>query len=291
MDNVITVSSLTKSFKNKTILNDVSFSIRRGSVVGLLGANGAGKTTLLQTVLGFIKADTGSCKIFEDVSPNLTAKTKHNIGYVAQEPELINWMKVGQMIDYIASFYGHWNRDLVESLLNEWRIDKKQLVEKLSLGQKQKLSIVLALGHEPEFLILDEPVASLDPVSRRSFIKKLIDMNLDQQRTIVFSTHITSDLERVAAEVMILKNGNLYYHGDIDELKEKVVKLHIHAKQSLPTSLNIDGSIYQKISNNRATVLVEDLSKVELDKLARELDADIRSESLNLEDIFVELHS
>lgn len=291
MDNVITVSSLTKSFKNKTILNDVSFSIRRGSVVGLLGANGAGKTTLLQTVLGFLNPDNGSCKIFEDVSPSLTAKTKHNIGYVTQEPELINWMKVGQMIDYIASFYEHWNQDLVESLLNEWSIDKKQLVERLSLGQKQKLSIVLALGHEPELLILDEPVASLDPVSRRSFIKKLIDMNLDQQRTIIFSTHITSDLERVAAEVMILKNGNLYYHGDIDELKEKVVKLHIHAKQSLPTSLKIDGSIYQKISNNQATVLVEDLSKVEVDKLARELDADIRSESLNLEDIFVELHS
>jgi ABC-2 type transport system ATP-binding protein len=291
MENVITVSSLTKSFKKKIVLNNVSFSIGRGSVVGLLGANGAGKTTLIQTLLGFIKADKGSCKIFDDVSPNLSAKTKHKIGYVSQEPELINWMKVGQMTDYIASFYTHWNSDLVESLLHEWSIDKKQLVEKLSLGQKQKLSIVLALGHEPELLILDEPVASLDPVSRRSFIKKLIDMNLDQQRTILFSTHITSDLERVAAEVMILKNGELYYHGDIDELKEKIVKLHIHARQSLPPSLKIKGSIYQKVSNNQATVLVEDLSEIELDKLASELDAEIRSESLNLEDIFVELHS
>ncbi len=291
MENVINVKSLKKSFKRKDVLKDLSFTIRRGSVVGLLGANGAGKTTLLQTVLGFISADQGTCEIFDDISPNLSAKTKHNIGYVSQEPELINWMKVGQIIDYTASFYSHWNNELVDNLLNEWDIDKKQQIEKLSLGQKQKLSIVLALGHEPELLILDEPVASLDPVSRRSFIKKLIDMNMDEDKTIIFSTHITSDLERVAAEVMIMKDGGVYYQGDIDELKEKVVKLHIHAKQELSSTISIPGLIYLNIMNQQATALVEDFSKIDLDTLSKQLNASIRSESLNLEDIFVELHS
>ncbi len=291
MQKVINVNQLTKSFKNQTVLNGLSFSVKAGSVVGILGNNGAGKTTLLQTMLGYLRADSGECLIFNEPSPDFSANTKHKIGYVPQEAELISWMTVEQLISYTKSFYQRWDQELVNNLLIEWQLVGSQMVDKLSVGQKQKLAIILAVAHEPELLILDEPVASLDPVSRRNFIKKLIDMNLNKERTIIFSTHITSDLERVAAEVLIVKDGMNYFHGDIDELKEKVVRLHLLAKEPLPATLPIPGLLHSRVNGRNAVVTIENFHLINMESLSQQLNARITVESLSLEDIYVELHS
>ncbi|NVJ51784.1 MAG: ABC transporter ATP-binding protein [Gammaproteobacteria bacterium] len=291
MQNIIEVTQLTKSFKGQTVLNDISFAVPKGSVVGLLGSNGAGKTTLLQSIIGLHLADQGKVSICGEYVPNLSAATKQKIGYVSQESELLTWMTVQQIIDYTRSFYTRWNANLVNFLINDWALNSSQKIHKLSTGQRQKLSIILAIAPEPDLLILDEPVASLDPISRRKFIKTLLELNTNDAQTVVFSTHITSDLERIAAEVLLLKDGSIYFHGDIDELKEKVAKVHIVANQKLPNQLNIPGVINLIKTEHQASVTVENINDVNIDQLSEQLDANIRIEPLSLDDIFVELHS
>ncbi len=291
MHPVIEVSQLTKKFGNQSVLNGLSFSIPKGSVVGILGNNGAGKTTLLQTIVGLLRADSGTCKIFSDTSPELSAITKHKIGYVPQQAELLPWMKVRQLIDYTKSFYEQWDDNLVLRLLNDWDLNDKQVVEKLSVGQKQKLAIILAVAHSPEIIILDEPVASLDPTTRRKFIKELIDMNIDQGNTIIFSTHITSDLERVAADVLLIKDGKKYYHGEIDDLKERFVKLYIKSEIKIPDDFSVPSMIRCQRIGGHLAVLVEDLSQISLEDIKQKYNAEITIEQLSLEDIFVEVHA
>ncbi|PWK46328.1 ABC transporter ATP-binding protein [Pleionea mediterranea] len=291
MNHIIDVNNLSKSFGSNTVLIDLSFKIEEGSVVGILGANGAGKTTLLQCLIGMLKSDVGDITILGDKCPNFSVNTKHNIGYVGQEADLLNWMKVNQIIDYTKQFYNHWNDDMVEQLLEDWDLSKQQKISKLSVGQRQKLAIILAVAPQPKILILDEPVASLDPTTRRKFIKTLIDMNLDNGQTILFSTHITSDLERVAAEVLLLKQGRCFFQGDIDDLKEQVVRLHISSKRPIDAQLPITGILTADINGQHASITVKNVKDINIDQLAEEIDADITIESLSLEDIFVELHS
>ena len=291
MKSVIEISQLNKKFGSQKVLNGVDINIAPGSVVGLLGNNGAGKTTLLQTMLGFEKADFGYCKLFGEKSPNLSAACKHKIGYVPQEAKLLPWMGINQIIDYTRSFYQHWNDELVADLRAQWELDSNKTIEKLSVGQKQKLAIILALGHSPELLILDEPVASLDPSSRRQFIRQLIDMNIDSGNTILFSTHITSDLERVAADVVILKDGRNYFQGSIDDLKERFIKLYIKSERQLPDDFRVAGMRKKQRIGGYTMLLVEDIARVNLEEIKSNYQATIETEQLSLEDIFVEVHA
>ncbi len=291
MNAIIEVNQLHKAFKEQRVLDGVDFQVMPGSVVGVIGQNGAGKTTLIKTLLGLLKPSAGESRLFTESSWDLSGDSRQKIGYVPQQAELFDWMTVKNFIAYSKSFYRHWNDDKVERLLTEWDICREKKIEKLSGGQKQKLSIILALSHDPELLLLDEPVASMDPTARRRFIKQLIEENLDSGQTIVFSTHITSDIERVAAEVLVLKQGKNYFFGDLDSLKEQVVRLHIQAKEALPQNLPIGGILSSQQSERNASVVVEHANSLDLDKLSQQLNADIRVEHLNLEDIFVELHS
>ncbi|WMS86056.1 ABC transporter ATP-binding protein [Pleionea litopenaei] len=290
MQNIIEVNQLKKSFGKHHVLNDLSFTIEKGSVVGILGSNGAGKTTLLQTLIGLHLADSGNIKLLGETVPDLSSQTKQKIGYVSQESELLSWMSVQQLIDYTQSFYPQWNSSLVDFLLNDWQLDRRSKVHKLSTGQQQKLAIIMAIAPEPDLLILDEPVASLDPTTRRKFIKTLLELNTNEQQTVLFSTHITSDLERVAAKVLLIKDGQCYFYGEIDDLKERIVKLHITSSQPLPHELAIPGTLNITLTQNQATVTVEDIREINLEELSKRLTANIRLELLSLDDIFVELH-
>jgi ABC-2 type transport system ATP-binding protein len=151
----------------------------------------------------------------------LSAEAKSRIGYVPQVINMYQWMKVHQLIDYTAAFYSNWNHALIDRLIKDLDIPSEDRIGFLSVGQLQKVAILLALGHEPDLLILDEPAASLDPLARRRFLQMIIDLAEPGKRTVLFSTHITSDLERVADQVAILKSGRIAWHGLIDELKEQ----------------------------------------------------------------------
>jgi len=290
-DSVLSASHLGKTIRGKTILRDICVEASSGNVVGVIGKNGAGKTTLLDILLGFSPPTSGTSSLFGHPSFTLPPTIKKKIGYVPQQDELVNGITGAQQLSLTASLCTHWNRALIDRLSGVWEVPLDRRTETLSGGERQKLSTLLALGHEPELLILDEPVSSLDPVARRQFLQQLLEIAADQARTVLFSSHIVSDLERVANQIWIVRDGALVWHGDLDSLKESVVRLSLRARKAFPDSLNIANALTYRSDGVRATVVVSDWSAAKEAELAHRLDADIEIENLSLEDIFVELHA
>lgn len=290
-DSAIELRGVTKRFKDKTVLNETDFVLRRGSVTGLLGKNGAGKTTLLKCSLGLQTPQSGEVLVLGEAAGTLSADAKSRLGYVPQEVSLYPWMKVRQVIAYTAAFYPRWNHSLMERLLKEWELNPDDKVGPLSTGQLQKLGILLALGHEPELLVLDEPVASLDPAARRQFLGTLLEIAVSGERTILLSTHITSDLERVADHVAVLKDGKVVFDDELATLKDSVKRLRVRVPSGLPDSLRtLPGLLHCQANGTSAVFSIRGFTPELPDRLAREWSAEVSVEDLNLEEIFLELH-
>jgi ABC-2 type transport system ATP-binding protein len=202
----------------------------------------------------------------------------------------LGWMTAGDLLAYTRCFYDHWNDDKVRSLVRDWEVDPHAKVSSMSEGEKQKLAIIQAMGHEPDLFIFDEPVASLDPLARRTFIRELIELNAGEGKTMLFSTHITSDLERVAADIALLKEGEIQFAGSLASLKERVVRLHIQADEPLPEPLPIANTVGSRVNGGQAVVTVESFDQLSVPEIERSLSAKIRVEHLNLEEIFLELY-
>ncbi len=286
---IISLKKISKSYGDKDVLKNIDFSVIRGSVMGLIGKNGAGKTTMIKIMLGLLSETEGESIILGENSWNLSSEAKARIGYVPQNLIGMGWMRVEGLLAYTGAFYKKWNEKKVNKLLKEWELDPWSRVSELSEGEKQKLAIIQAMGHDPELFILDEPVASLDPSARRQFIKQIIEMNINEEKTVLFSTHITSDLERVAADVALLDDGKIKYRGDLSSLKENVYRLRITAKEKLPKKLKIENMLRSSVKDKQAVVTVNGLPNGEVKKYEKQLKADIVVESLNLEEIFLEM--
>lgn len=291
MQQVVDIQSVTKLFDKHAALKDVTLAADAGDVIGLLGKNGAGKTTLLEVLLGFSPPSAGQSYVFGASSMELPNNAKARIGFTPQQDELVQLFSARQQLELIASFYANWDRELVDRLLRSWEVPLDRQIDKMSVGERQKLSAVLAMGHCPDLLVLDEPVASLDPIARRKLLREIIDISSSGERTVLFSTHIVSDLERVANKVWILKEGRIAWQGDIDALKESVVRLHIHGRSELPNVIYLPGGHSGRVHNNRASIVVTHWQPDQLEELRKKLDAEIEVESLSLEDIFMELHA
>jgi ABC-2 type transport system ATP-binding protein len=221
----LALQGLAVSFGAQRVLDGLDWALPAGRVVGLLGRNGAGKTTLIETLLGLREPVAGHAQVFGQPSLVLDDAARARIGYVPQRSDLFDWMTPGQLLAYFRSFYPRWNAAKVDGLMSRWDIARDKTIRKLSHGQQQRLSIIRALAHDPDLLVLDEPVASLDPAARRDFLGELVEQVIDQRTTIVFSTHILSDLERVALDVAFLSGGRIALHAPLDELLESSVRL------------------------------------------------------------------
>jgi ABC-2 type transport system ATP-binding protein len=290
-DPIISAQQVCRRFGNKEVLRGVDLTIPRGSVVGLLGKNAAGKSTFIKCLLGLIKIDSGAIRVFNDDSWSLSAETKARLGYVPQEISLYSWMRVSQIIQYTAAFYPRWNWDFANHLVSQWELPPNDRVGPLSAGQIQKLALVLALGHEPDLLVLDEPVAALDPVARRDFLRTLLDIAQSENRTVLFSTHITTDLERVADRVAILRDGRIVFHDELDVLKDSVKRLRITAEKDLPDSFAVRGALRMEVSGRNALVAVTNAGNGLIDELRATWNATVEVEDLCLEEIFLEMHN
>jgi ABC-2 type transport system ATP-binding protein len=217
----IRIDKFSLAYGAKSVLQYLDWQPPAGQVVGLLGRNGAGKTSLLEALLGLREGQGGSVHLFGETGPVLSDATRARIGYVPQQSNLFEWMTPGELLDYFRSFYPRWNQAKVDGLLSRWDIDRRQPIAKLSGGQQQRLSIVRALAHEPDLLVLDEPVSSLDPAGRRDFLQELVAQVIGHGTTVVFSTHILSDLERVAFNVAFLGGGRIVLQAPLDELMDE----------------------------------------------------------------------
>lgn len=287
---IVQLLDMHRQLDGKGIINGITATISSGNVVALLGKNGSGKTTLLETILGFGIPASGGVSLWRAPAAAIGNDIKQRIGFVPQQDELMPTMTGEEHLQMFQSFRQSWNSSLVERLAAEWLIPVATRVAKMSVGQRQKLSILLALAHEPDLLILDEPVAALDPIARRQFLQQLVEVAADASRAIIFSTHIISDVERVANQVWMLRDGRLAYDGDLDHLKESVVRLNIHSTALLPARLPLANCLYQTISAHQAKITLCQWNPLQKEVLEDQLQAKIEVEYLALEDIFLEMN-
>jgi ABC-2 type transport system ATP-binding protein len=290
IESAVQASHLSKSFGTKRVLDDLSFVVAPGDVIGVLGKNGAGKTTLLELMLGFTAPSGGGVQIFGHPSVALPGDVKVRVGFVPQQDELIEQLSVADQLRVIASFYPRWDSDLIERLCSEWGVNPKARIKNMSVGERQKLSILLAFGHKPDLLVLDEPVASLDPLARRQFLEQLVEASAGGDRAIVFSSHIVSDIERLANRIWILKSGRLDWQGDLDSLKEAIVRLHLRGDSTAIASLAVPGALSLRREAASATAVVRDWTPERQQSLEEHAGVSVEVEALGLEEIFLELH-
>ena len=288
---VIRTNGLKKVFGANEVLKGVDFELPQGSIVGLIGTNGAGKSTLLKCLLGLLKISAGSATVFGEDPWDLSAAAKAKIGYVPQVVKCYPWMNVNQMIAYTAAHYENWDHEFSSRLCQEFDLKDSNRVKILSTGQQQRLGLVLAMGHHPELLILDEPAASLDPAGRRTLLKSLLERSRDENQTALFSTHITSDLERVASHVAVLRDGTIEFFGELEDLKDSVKRLRINSSEPLPAAFAVPAALRSEIDGNSAFVTVAAASDDMIAQLQNRWNVTVDVEDLNLEDIFLELHS
>lgn len=269
------------------VLRGLSWQLLPGQVVGLLGRNGAGKTTLLEALLGLREPQAGQVRLFGQPAAEIDDATRARIGYVPQQSDLFDGFTPAQLLSYFKSFYPRWNEAKVEGLMSRWDIARDKPIAKLSGGQQQRLSIIRALAHEPDLLVLDEPVASLDPAGRRDFLRELVDQVLDRGTTVVFSTHILSDLERVAFNLAFLQAGRIAVQAPLDELIEQVRSVQGSAAelQALTQACGAQVLRSHALDGGQERRLI----RLPADAAAATATLDERLQAVNLEDLFMEL--
>jgi len=286
MTTSINISKLSKSYKKQQVLTELDWSIQQGDVIGLLGKNGAGKSTLISAILNINPADSGSVSLLGEDNKTLSSQTKAKIGYVPQINDEITWLTVKELILFKKQFYCHWNDSKVEELISRWEIDTHKKMSELSVGQGQRVLIILALAHDPDLMIFDEPAAALDPAGRRDFLKEIVNLAAEENKTIIFSTHITSDLERVANKVAILHQGKICHFDDLDNVKESVVKVSVISDQA--NNITIPHAINTNQNSQRVNGVVTQVDlqwKKALENQGHQVDIT----PMSLEDIFLEL--
>ena len=218
-DPVIQISDLTRRFGAKTALNSVSLSFQRGAVYGLVGANGAGKTTLIRHVLGLLKAESGSVRVFglDPVADPVGVLSR--LGYLSEENDLPGWMSVDELVRYTRAFYPKWDDAYAEELRQQFALDGSAKIKSLSKGQKARAGLLAALAYRPELLVLDEPSSGLDPIVRRDILGAVMRTIAHEGRTVLFSSHLLEEVEEVADHVTMIASGKIVLSGTLEEIR------------------------------------------------------------------------
>ena len=240
---IVDLRRITRRFGNKTALDDISLSVPRGGVFGLIGGNGAGKTTLIKHVLGLLKAQSGTVQVFGLDPVQNPVGTLGRIGYLSEDRDLPNWMRVGELMRYTQAFFPNWDEAYAEELREAFDLDGNAKVKELSRGQRARAGLLVALAHRPELLILDEPSSGLDPVVRRDILGAIIRTIADEGRTVLFSSHLLDEVERVADRVAIIHQGRIVLTATMDEIKDTHRRVTLRFEQSLDRPPSLVGTL------------------------------------------------
>jgi ABC-2 type transport system ATP-binding protein len=205
--------------------------------------NGAGKTTLIKHVLGLLKAATGSVRVFGMDPAKKPADVLVRIGYLSEEPDLPGWIRVGELFRYTRAFYPNWDPAYAEELRKSFALDPVAKLKHLSKGQRARVGLVLALAHRPELLVLDEPSSGLDPIVRRDILSAIIRTIAEEGRTVLFSSHLLHEVERVADRVALIDGGRVVFSGGLDRIKETHHRLTLRFPEPLRQPPTIAGAL------------------------------------------------
>ena len=259
MKNAIEIRKLKKKYDDNFELGEINLDIPSGYVIGLIGENGAGKTTLIKSILSIINIDSGDIKIFNKNNKD-EYLVKEDIGVVLDGMFFPEIMTINDINIVMKSIYKNWDSELFNKYLREFKLSKSKKIKELSKGMRKKLEIVTALSHHPKLLILDEPTSGLDPVVRNDILEIFLDFIRDEEHTILFSTHITSDLEHIADKIVFIDNGKVILNENKDELLDNYGAL----KCSIDSFSKIDKDDIIRYKKNKYNyeILVSDRNKI-----------------------------
>jgi ABC-2 type transport system ATP-binding protein len=236
---VVEIRRVTRKFGAVAALDDVSLEIPRGSVFGLIGENGAGKTTLIKHILGLFRAQTGTVRVFGLNPVRDPVGVLGRIGYLSEDRDLPDWMRVTELMGYTQAFFPTWDEAYAEELREMFDLDPQAKIKNLSRGQRARAGLLAALAHRPDFLVLDEPSSGLDPIVRRDILGAIVRTIADEGRTVLFSSHLLDEVERVADRAAILHRGRLLLTATMDEIKtsRRRVTIRFREPQERPPAL------------------------------------------------------
>ncbi|HWI59305.1 MAG TPA: ABC transporter ATP-binding protein, partial [Bacillota bacterium] len=217
-NSVIVLNHVSRHYGAKFALNDVSLEVPRGGVLGLVGANGAGKTTLIKHMLGLLRAQTGSVRVFGLDPVAHAVGVLGRLGYLSEDRDLPPWITVEELLRYSRAFYPGWDAAYAETLRDQFQLSPTSRIRTLSKGELAKAGLLVALAHRPELLVLDEPSSGLDPIVRREMLEAIVRAVAEEGRTVLFSSHLLDEIARVSDRVAMLAQGRLVLQGELHEV-------------------------------------------------------------------------
>lgn len=285
----VETENLWRTFGSVEALRSVTLQVPRGSVFGLLGANGSGKSTLLKLLMGHLKPTRGRIRILGQPLDGERIELRERVGYVAEHHYLYGWMTVREIIHFTRAFHATWDDEKASALVRRFNLPLSARVRELSRGNRARLALTLALSFNPELLLLDEPTTGLDPIVRRDFTAHILGERTEPKQTVLFSSHIVEEVEKVADHVGILHEGRLLLAAPITSLKESVRKIRCRTNGGAISSTDVPGFLRRESVNGDACVIVRDFSEAVLQALHDRGIVPLDVESLTLEEIFVEM--
>ena len=282
----VAVNHLSRSFGSRKALNDVSFTVPRGRVFGLVGENGAGKSTLIKHLLGLWRAETGTVRVFglDPVAAPTTVLGR--IGYLSEQPDLPGWMRVDELLQYLQAFYPRWDMDYAEALREQFGLDPAARIKTLSKDQQAKLGLLAAQAHRPELLLLDEPSSGLDPIVRRDILEAIIRTVTDEGHTVIFSSHLLDEIERVSDHLAMLHEGTLRLCAPLDEVKMRHRRLSLRFERPRTEPPRVRGAIAVS-GAGRAWTVIGDAASIDRPAIARDGGSVLDDSPASLDEIFV----
>ncbi len=278
---------VTKRFGRSTAVDDLSLRIPRGTAFGFLGVNGAGKTTTIKMLMGLLRGDAGLVAVL-GIDPTQDAHAvKQRVGYVPEQQFIYRWMSVDEAVSFCRSLYPTWNDELCAQLLQLFRLEPRMKVKHLSKGMVVKLSLLLAMSHEPELLVLDEPMAGLDPIAREELLDGVLRTMCERDQTLVFSSHTLGDVRRMADRIGIIHEGRLLVQRGVDDLLANTKRIRAVLRDGEAPSKHPEGTIWQRVRNREWLLTVSNFSADTVEQLraSNRLDQ-IEVIDLGLEDVF-----
>ncbi len=240
---IIEVKDLARRFGSKIALDSVSLTVPAGIVMGLVGENGAGKTTLIKHILGLLRAQEGTVRVFGHDPVAQPEAVLSRIGYLSEEGDLPSWMRVHELMRYAAAFYPTWDEEYAQRLLKEFSLDPTAKLGKMSKGQRSRAGLLAAMAYRPQLLLLDEPSSGLDPIVRRDILGAIIRTIADDGRTVLFSSHLLSEVERVSDRIAIVKSGRILLCDSMESVKESHVRVTLVFDELRSTPPELEGSL------------------------------------------------
>ncbi|MCF7972896.1 MAG: ABC transporter ATP-binding protein [Phycisphaerae bacterium] len=256
-DIVLETCNLTKAFGTQFALDHLTVSIPRGAICGFLGRNGAGKTTAIKLMLGLLRPTVGSAFLLGCDAQTLTPEIKARIGYVTEGHRLITWMTIAKIEQFQKAFYPDlWDSQFFAEMIEYFELSPKKKIKHLSNGQRAQVSLALTLAPNPELLIMDDPTLGLDPAIRRQFLEGMIHLIMHQGRTVLFSSHILADVERVCDRLLVLDRGVLRADCTLEQFRQSVKKVRMAFKDKAPEVPDIPGLLAQRQGDNELELLL-----------------------------------